>query len=85
MCVKLFYEFFTKKSFFKSDIPWMIVAKSFLQSNEPSVSIDGNKLHCCMYRTLPEPKAIRKGKLIYIQKRKGRINHQLQPLGENLI
>ena len=53
ICVRLFYDFFKKKSFLKSDNPWMIVAKSFLESNEPLVSTDGYKSHFFIYRTLP--------------------------------
>ena len=55
----------------------MIIAKLFLGSNEQLVSIDGLKSHCCMYRTLPGSKAIRKGKIMYLEKRKEKLNYQL--------
>ena len=58
----------------------MIVAKSFLELNEPLVSTNWYRSHCCIYRTIPEPISIGKGKIVYIKKNKGKINYQLQSL-----
>ena len=67
--MRLFYAFFKKKLFLKPDDPLMIVAKLFLELNEPLVSIDRYTSHCCMYRTIPEAVSIRKGKIMYTEKK----------------
>ena len=63
----------TKKSFIKTDNPWMILVKLFLKSNEPLASIDGYRSHFCMYRIIPKAKAMRN-----IQRRREKINYQLK-------
>ena len=45
MCVKLFSESFSELFYHKSNNCWMIVAKSFLESNEALVLIDVYKSH----------------------------------------